>query len=199
MPQVDIKLTSTTGQYQNVLKLYGDGVSLPVLTTAGRLALSLGLPEAGLVVWDSNLQAIFQWNGTAWTALGTGGSYTQGTWLAQLISAVGTITEDPAVKTGYWSRIGNTVSVSLKIRVQSIAGGPSGLLKIITLPLPAVQETAITVHADLLNNGAKTSLAAYATGYDVNMYHYENGLLNPLSQHVPAGGIFWISGSYITP
>ena len=85
----------------------------------------------------------------------------------------------------------------MKIRVQAIAG-PSGLLQVITLPFPAVQETSLSVTADLLTNPAKTSIMAYATGSNINLYHYENGLLNALSQHVPAGGIFWVSGTYIT-
>lgn len=89
MPQVDVILDSVSGQYQNILRVTGDGVGLPVLTTAGRLALSLGLPEAGLVVWDSNIGSIFSWTGTAWTT-GTGSSYSQGTWLAQLIPAITT-------------------------------------------------------------------------------------------------------------
>lgn len=197
MPQVDVILDSVSGQYQNILRVTGDGIGFPVLTTAGRLALSLGLPEAGLVVWDSNIGSIFSWTGTAWTT-GTGSSYSQGIWLARLIPAAGTITEDPTVKTGYWSRIGNTVTISMKLRVQSISGGLNGLLKMITLPWDAVQETAISVTADLLANGAKTTLMGYAVGPEINLYHYENGNLNPLSQHVPAGGLFWISGSYIT-
>ncbi len=174
----------------------GDGFSAPRLTTTDRLALSLGVNGKGMMVYDTTLTTLCIWNGTAWV-LFPGSGYSEGTWLGSFVSAVGSLTEDPAIKTGYWSRIGNTVTISMKIRVQAIAG-PSGLLQVITLPFPAVQETSLSVTADLLTNPAKTSIMAYATGSNINLYHYENGFLNPLSQHVPAGGIFWVSGTYIT-
>ena len=101
------------------------------------------------------------------------------------------------MKTGYWSRIGDTVTISMKIRVKAIAG-PSGLLQVITLPFASVQETAVAVTVDLVNNGAKTAVVGYTSGFNINLYHYENGLLMPIAQHVPAGGVFWISGSYLT-
>ena len=183
---------------KNCLGLGCDAVMLPKLSTAGRLALSPSASQKGLLVYDTTANAVYTWNGATWSAPG-GASYSDGTWLAQLIPAVGTITEDPAVKTGYWSLVGKTVTISMKIRVQSIAGGPTGLLRLVTLPYPAVQETAVSVTTDLLQNGAKTTVMGYATGSDINLYHYENGNLNALSQHVPAGGVFWISGSYLTP
>lgn len=183
---------------KNCLALGCDALMLPKLSTTGRLALNPSASQKGLLVYDTTASAIYTWDGVAWSAPG-GASYSDGLWLARLIPAAGTITEDPAVKTGYWSLVGKTVTITMKLRVQSIAGGPTGLLKMITLPYPAVQESAVSVTADLLNNGAKTALMGYATGNDINLYHYENGNLNALSQHVPAGGIFWISGSYLTP
>jgi hypothetical protein len=197
VPQANLVQTSVSGRIQNALAAQGDGLILPKLSTGLRTALGLTTADAGLSVYDTTAGSIYWWTGTAWSSA-SAGSYSDGTWLAQLIPAVGTITEDPAVKTGYWSRIGNTVTISMKIRVQAIAGGPTGLLRLDTLPYPAVQETAVSVSADLLNNGAKTTLMGYAVGYSINLYHYENGLLNALSQHVPAGGVFWVSGSYLT-
>lgn len=183
---------------ERTLAAAGDGFAPPRLTTAGRLALNLGPNDRGMIVYDTALSIPFWWTGIGWSTFSGGVSYTQGTWLAQLIPAVGSITEDPAIKTGYWSLVGNTVSISMKLRVQSIAG-PSGLLQMITLPFPAVQETAVAVTADLLNNGAKTALMGYAVGSSINLYQFENGDLDPLASHVPAGGIFWVSGTYITP
>ena len=181
---------------ERTLAAAGDGFAPPRLTTAGRTALTLTAGDKGTMVYDTTLATLCIWNGTAWVSFAASG-YSEGTWLGSFVSAVGSLTEDPAIKTGYWSRIGNTVTISMKIRVQAIAG-PSGLLQVITLPFPAVQETSLSVTADLLTNPAKTSIMAYATGPNINLYHYENGLLNALSQHVPAGGIFWVSGTYIT-
>lgn len=195
MAQANVIQASVSGRTQNALAAQGDGLILPKLSSASRTALTLTTTDAGLEVFDTTLGNIYVWDGTAWVSPST--AYSQGLWLARLIPAAGTITEDPTIKTGYWSRIGNTVTISMKLRVQSIAG-PTGLLKMITLPWDAVQETAISVTADLLNNGAKTTLMGYAVGPEINLYHYENGLLNPLAQHVPAGGVFWISGSYLT-
>lgn len=197
MATANLIQTSVSGRTQNALAAQGDGLILPKLSTASRLALSLTTADAGLEVYDTTLAAILVWDGTAWLIPSV--NYSQGVWLGGFICAVGSITEDPVIKTGFWSRIGNTVSISMVIRAQSIAG-PSGLLQITTLPYPAAQNTAVTVHGDLLNNGAKTALAGYATSAGViNLYHYENGDFNPVAQHVPAGGIFYISGTYITP
>lgn len=183
---------------ERTLAATGDGFAPPRFTTAGRLAINLGPSDRGMIVYDTTLGTPFWWNGAAWVTFSGGATYSQGTWLAQLIPAVGTITENPAVKTGYWSRVGDTVSISMKLEVQSVSMGRTGLLKMVTLPFPSVQETAVAVAADLLNNPAKTSIVGYTTGNDIDLFHYENGLLYDLSQHVPAGGIFWVSGTYIT-
>ena len=184
---------------ERTLAATGDGFAPPRLTTTGRLALSLSTTDRGVIVYDTTLSVPYWWTGIGWATFSGGTAYSQGLWLAQLIPAVGIITEDPAVKTGYWSLIGNTVSISMKLRVQAVAMGTTGLLKMVTLPFPAAQETAVAVTADLLNNGGKTSIVGYATGNDINLYAYENGNLNSLAQHVPAGGTFWVSGTYITP
>ena len=195
MAQANLIQASVSGRIQNALAAQGDGLILPKLSSASRTALTLTTTDAGLEVFDTTLGNIYVWDGTAWVSPST--AYSQGTWLAAFVSAVGSLTEDPAVKTGYWSRIGDTVTISMKIRVQAVAG-PSGLLQLITLPFASVQETAVAVTVDLVNNGAKTAVVGYTSGFNVNLYHYENGLLNPLAQHVPAGGVFWISGSYLT-
>lgn len=195
MATANLIQTSVSGRTQNALAAQGDGLILPKLSTATRLALSLTTSDAGLEVYDTTIGAILVWNGTAWLIPSV--NYSQDVWLGAFTCAVGSITVDPVIRTGFWSRIGNTVSISMVIRAQAIAG-PSGQLKVITLPYAAAQQTALTVHGDLLNNGAKTALAGYANNFDIDLFHYENGDFNPVAQHVPAGGIFYISGTYIT-
>jgi hypothetical protein len=197
MAAANLIQTSVSGRTSNALAAQGDGIIMPKLSTTDRLSLSLTTSDAGLMVYDTTTGTLYTWDGIAWTS--PSASYSDGLWLAQLIPAVGSITEDPAVKTGYWSKIGNTVSISMKIRVQAVAMGTTGLLKMVTLPYPASQETTVVVTADQLDNPAKTSIMGYAVGNDINLYHYENGLLNALSQHVSAGATFWISGTYLTP
>ena len=196
MPTANLVQTSVSGRTQNALAAQGDGLVLPKLSSAARLALALTTSDAGLEVFDITAGNIYVWDGVAWVSPSS--SYSQGIWLARLICPIGTITEDPAVKTGYWSQIGNTITISMKLRVQSIAG-PSGQLEMITLPLPAVQETALSITCDQMLNGAKTAMMAYAVNSSIYIFHYENGGLFDVAQHVPAGAVFWISGTYITP
>ena len=44
----------------------GSGFQLPRLSTAQRLALAVGVNDAGLQVFDTTLLAIFFWDGLAW-------------------------------------------------------------------------------------------------------------------------------------
>lgn len=44
----------------------GSGFQLPRLSTAQRLALSVGLDDSGLQVFDTTIGTIFFWDGVAW-------------------------------------------------------------------------------------------------------------------------------------
>ena len=46
----------------------GSGLQLPRLSSTQRLALAVGVNDAGLQVFDTTLQAALIWNGTSWTA-----------------------------------------------------------------------------------------------------------------------------------
>ena len=198
MPQVDVRLKSVSSQYQNILQLTGDGVEIPKLTTAQRLVLSLGLLDSGITVWDSNLNLIFTWSGTAWVSSSTS-SYSEGTWVASFIPATGSITLDPTMKTGRWSKVGNLVTVSVHAKVQSVSL-PTGQLIVDNLPfsIAAGFEGAVSVAVDGLNNAARTSIAGYVTGSNIVMSHYDSGTLNDLGVHVLANSDWYITGSYFT-
>ena len=198
MPQVDVRLKSVSSQYQNILQLTGDGVEIPKLTTAQRLELSLGLLDSGITVWDSNLNLIFTWSGTAWVSSSTS-SYSEGTWVASFIPATGSITLDPTMKTGRWSKVGNLVTLTLHARVQSISS-PTGQLVIDNLPFAIATgfEGAICVAADGLNNGARTALSAIVNGTNIVVYHYDSGSLLDMAVHVLANSDWYITGSYFT-
>jgi polygalacturonase len=51
---------------ERTLAAAGDGFSAPRLTTADRLALSLGVNGKGMMVYDTTIGALCLWNGTAW-------------------------------------------------------------------------------------------------------------------------------------
>jgi hypothetical protein len=53
----------------------GDGFSCPRLTTTGRLAISFTATDKGMMVYDTTLNSLFIWNGSAWEHIdGTGTS-----------------------------------------------------------------------------------------------------------------------------
>jgi len=195
MPQVDIALKSASAQYQNILKVTGDGVEIPKLTTTGRLALSLGASDSGIVCFDTTIGAMFIWDGTNWDPLV---AYTQGTWIPTFTAATGTITLNPANAAGVWSRIGNTVTIVGRFVVQSVSS-PTGLLSITNLPFaPAAGfESAAAITGSGFSAGAITSIVATITGTTIQCYHYQNGALNGLAVHMIAGSQIYISGTYI--
>jgi len=54
----------------------GDGFSVPRLTTTGRLAITFGTADKGMMVFDTTLNNLFIWNGTAWTSVPDSGDST---------------------------------------------------------------------------------------------------------------------------
>jgi hypothetical protein len=66
MATANVVQTSISGGSSNALALQGDGAFLPKLDTASRLALTLGTPDKGLMVYDTTLSTICVWSGTAW-------------------------------------------------------------------------------------------------------------------------------------
>lgn len=51
----------------------GDGFSTPRLTTAGRLAISFTTKDAGMMVYDTDLNNLFIWTGAAWESVPASG------------------------------------------------------------------------------------------------------------------------------
>ena len=194
MPQIDIALKSASSQYQNILKITGDGVEIPKLTTTDRLALSLGSPDSGIMCFDTTIGAMFVWDGAAWDPLV---AYTQGTWTPAFTAATGSITLNPANATGVWSRIGNTVTIAGRFVVQSVSS-PTGLLSIINLPFaPAAGfESSAAITGSGFSAGAITSIVATITGTSIQCYHYQAGALNGLAVHMIASTQIYISGTY---
>ena len=54
----------------------GDGFSCPRLTTTGRLAITFGPNDKGMMVYDTTLNNLFIWNGTAWESVPASGDST---------------------------------------------------------------------------------------------------------------------------
>jgi len=54
----------------------GSGLQLPRLSSTQRLALTVGVNDAGLQVFDITANSIYVWDGTAWTQVSGGGGGT---------------------------------------------------------------------------------------------------------------------------
>ena len=197
MATANLIQTSVSGRTQNALAAQGDGLILPKVSSADRIALALTTSDAGLQVYDTTAGAIYIWNGAAWVGALVG--YTQGIWSPTFSPATGTITLNPANSTGLWSRIGNTVTVVGRFVVQSV-NVPTGLLSLTNLPFAPVSgfESAAAITGSGFSAGAITSIVATISGTAVQAYHYQNGVLNPLAVHVIAGTNIYVSGTYIT-
>ena len=196
MATANLVQTSISGRTQNALAAQGDGLILPKVSSADRIALALTTSDAGLEVYDTTAGAIYIWNGAAWVGALVG--YTQGIWTPTFSPATGTITLNPANSTGLWSRIGNTVTVVGRFVVQSV-NVPTGLLSLTNLPYAPVAgfESAAAITGSGFSAGAITSIVATISGTAVQAYHYQNGVLNPLAVHVIAGTNLYVSGTYI--
>ena len=197
MPTANLVQTSVSGRTQNALAAQGDGLVLPKLSSASRLALSLTTGDAGLEVYDITTGSIYVWNGTAWISPSV--TYTQGVWSPLFVPATGTITLDPANATGLWSRIGNTVTVVGHFRVQAI-NAPTGALNVTNLPFAPVTgfEGAACVTVNGLTNLARTAIVGTITGTSMTIYHYDSGTLQDMGVHVLANSDWYLSGTYIT-
>lgn len=197
MATANLIQTSVSGRTQNALAAQGDGLILPKLSSATRLALALTTADAGLEVYDTTTGTIYIWNGTAWVAPSV--TYTQGIWSPAFTPATGTITLNPTSATGLWSRIGNTVTIVGHFNVLAI-NSPTGLLTLTNLPYPVVAgfEGAACITAGGLNNGARTAVAGTISGTGVQIYHYDSGTLNNIAVHVLAGSDWYVSGTYLT-
>ena len=66
MATANVVQTSISGGHSNALAIQGDGAFLPKLDNASRVALTLGTPDKGLMVYDTTLTTICVWNGLAW-------------------------------------------------------------------------------------------------------------------------------------
>jgi hypothetical protein len=197
MATANLIQTSVSGRTQNALAAQGDGLILPKVSSADRIALALTTSDAGLQVYDTTAGAIYIWNGVTWIGALVG--YTQGIWTPSVSIGTGSVTLSPANSTGLWSRIGNTVTVVGHFVVQSV-NLPTGNLSLTNLPYNPVSgfEGAVAVTGIGFSAGAITSIVGTISSSSMQLYHYQNGVLNPLAVHLIANTNLYVSATYIT-
>lgn len=178
----------------------GTGFQVPRLTSGQRLTLTVSQGDAGMQVFDVSLSAMFVWLGNAWLQLGSGSlPYSEGTFEASFLPASGSITLDPARKTGRWSRIGNQVTAVGRFTVLSVVS-PTGALVIDNLPFPVATgyEAAAVVAVNGLANAARTAISARVNGTGVTVWHYDSGSLLDIASHVLPLSEWNLSATYLT-
>lgn len=176
----------------------GNGFQIPRLSSSQRLALGTSAADAGMMVFDISLSLPFMWDGAGWISIGAGGaSYSEGTVTATFTTTTGSVTLDPAARTGRWAKVGNLVCASGRFVVQSVSS-PSGSLFIGGLPFPVAPAypSSLTICADGLNNLARTALCGTITGSGAEVFHYDSGSLNDMGPHVLPGSEWFLSCLY---
>ena len=130
--------------------------------------------------------------------------YETGTWDAAFLPSSGSITVNPSYDLGHYTKIGNTVFVSIHIRASSVSS-PTGNLYITGLPYSSLSgtehRTAFSINPNYnlsfpsgsipnayLTNGSSQILVCGFTGSNV---------VNAAS-YISSGSELYISGTYIT-
>jgi len=178
----------------------GSGLQLPRLSTAQRLALSVGMNDAGLQVFDLTLQSTFVWTGAAWVL-----TYQSGTWNATFVDDGAGATFTLTSPTASFERIGDQVHVSGRWNVSGRTGVGTGALFITDLPFPVRTGDAYAASAAVWGRGFSVGAVTQLVGIvdssaptNIVVSHYQNGNLNPLSPHVQVNTQIAVNLTYRT-
>jgi len=174
----------------------GSGLQLPRLSTAQRLALSVGLNDAGLSVFDLTAGTFYLWTGTAWTTVVVT-PYTEGTWTPTLTDSGGGRTYTLSAATGRWSKISNLVLVTGNVTINTQSGVATGELIMGALPFASVFGGSATVYGSGLANQSQTQLNGFVSGSGITLRHFDSGVSATLATHTLAGAILQVSATYI--
>lgn len=176
------------------MAVFGNGFSVPRMSTVDRLSLSFTVMDKGMMVYDTNLAALFLWNGSAWTESAV---YQElSSWTPVLTSSTGTFTITVSDRRAF--RVGSLVTVSVTFVVDNIGGAPTDAQ--LSLPTSVANFSALTFgYADSLDAPAKTQLMARvnpATSL-VDLFHYDNGTVFDLGPHINVGTELTLAGTYV--
>lgn len=69
MAQANVLQSSVSGGRSNALALQGDGIFLPKINAASRLALTMTSADVGFQVYDTTDNNIYLWTGLAWESV----------------------------------------------------------------------------------------------------------------------------------
>ena len=111
----------------------GDGFSVPRNTTAGRLATVFTTADDGMMVFDTDLNNLFIWNGTAWESIPSSGDSTN---TQVIFNDAGVLVGDPGLT---YDKTLQRLTVATNLRIHrgllndstSVAVGPATLTETI--------------------------------------------------------------------
>lgn len=160
----------------------GDGFSCPRLTTAGRLAISFGPSDVGMMVYDTTFNNLFIWSGVGWESIPANGD----------AGSNGSVQyNDNGIVTGALDFTYNKVTGAVGITGTLGVGGPLTIGSLASLSATAnalvinSNKAAFTIVSDGLNNAAGTTIT----------YGWANGGQGPLIISRAAGETARFDGS----
>ena len=174
----------------------GSGLQLPRLSTAQRLALSVGTNDAGLQVFDLTGGTVYLWTGTAWTTVILT-PYSEGSWTPTLIDSGGGRTYTLSAATGRWSKISNLVWLTGNVTINTQTGLATGDLVMDALPFASVFGGSATVYGNGLTNQSQTQLNGFVNASGIVLRHFDSGNSTTLATHTNPGAVLQVSASYI--
>ena len=179
----------------------GDGFSAPRLTTTDRNALSLGVNGKGMMVYDTTLNNLFIWNGSAWESVPSSGD----------AGADGTVQyNDNGIVTGATNFIYDKATGNVGVGIVPVVpnGGCLQLKSGITFPIAPVPSSDVNTLDDykegtwnpvatgLTAVGAVTYTAAYTK---IGRVVYINLKISAVTSTTSVSGTTFFSGLPFVP
>lgn len=174
----------------------GSGLQLPRMSTTQRLALSVGVNDAGLQVFDLTGGTVYVWTGSAWTTV-VATPYTEGTWTPTLTDSGGGRTYTLSAATGRWSKISNLVLVTGNVTINTQTGTGTGELIMGPLPFTSSFGGVASVYGNGLTNQAQTAQTGFVSGTGITLRHFNSGNATSMINHTAVGAVLQVSASYI--
>lgn len=164
----------------------GSGLQLPRLSSTQRLALSVGVNDSGLQVFDTTSQTSYTWTGSAWIP-----GYLSGNWDASFVDDGGGASFTLTSPTSSYERIGDQVHVAGRWNVSGRVGVGTGSLLITGLPFAIRSGESFVAAASVWGRGFAVGAITQLMGIldesastSIVVSHYQNGVINPLAPHV---------------
>ena len=184
---------------------WGDGATIYAkdLASDGKADLCFGVRISGAPTEKARITAnglTFNGDTAAANALD---DYETGTWDAAFLTGSGSITVNPSYDLGYYTKIGNTVFVSIHIRASSVSS-PTGSLWITGLPYSSLSgakhRTAFSISPNYglsFPSGSIPNAFLTDSSSQLGVFGFTGGSVINAASYISSGSELYISGTYI--